>query len=486
MTTFLRQTKEGLVSPDSMHSFLDDVNLQSLSLTQIEERLPLLPFRGAALMLQLITSGEVIISGPYETGKTIAALHFIDTLARTQKGLRGSIIRKVRKDLDSTVLETFRKHILRHDVTTFGGSIPQWFDYPKTKSRIFVGGMDRPGSALSGERDIIYVNQAEELRLQDWETFSTRITGRAGVLRPGILLGDANPGPPAHWIKQREEIKLLESRHEDNPLLFDEDGKRTEQGGLTMAILDALTGVRYKRGRLGLWVAAEGQVYEDYDAAIHRLTERHKIPNGVRRIRIVDFGYTNPFVCQWWYIDSDGRMIKYREIYMTRRLVSEHARQIVSLSEGERIEATICDHDAEGRATLESNGIPTIAARKSINTGIEKVQLRLRVQPDGKPRLMEIPNCLVERDAQLVTARKPWRTEDEWGAYIYPEGADGKTLKEVPVDADNHGMDCARYGVMYLDTASNKLPDQPKKPSRFEKMQDGQHKRGKSRWKKYG
>lgn len=434
-----------------MRSFLGDLSPQPPSKMQDEARAPLLPFRGASLALQSITLGEVILSGPYETGKTLGALHFVDALARKHKGLRGSIIRKVRKDLDSTVLETFRKHILKPDVVTFGGSIPQWFDYPKTGSRIFVGGMDRPGSALSGERDLIYVNQVEELGLQDWETFSTRTTGRAGVLSPGILLGDANPAPPTHWIKQRKEIALLESRHEDNPLLFDDDGNMTEQGERTMAILDALTGVRYKRGRLGLWVAVEGQVYEDYDAAIHQLSERHEIPMGARRFRVVDFGHTNPFVCQWWYIDRDGRMIKYREIYKTKGLVSDHAQRINVLSDGEQIEATICDHDAEGRATLEANGIPTLPAYKSIATGIEAVQLRLKVQADGKPRLYEMPNCLVDRDNALVKARKPWRTEDEWVSYIWPKGADGKSLKEVPVDADNHGMDCVRYGVMYLD-----------------------------------
>jgi hypothetical protein len=35
-----------------------------------------------------------------------------------------------------------------------------------------------------------------------------------------------------------------------------------------MAALDAMTGVRYKRGRLGLWVGRAGQVYE-FDPAIH-------------------------------------------------------------------------------------------------------------------------------------------------------------------------------------------------------------------------
>jgi hypothetical protein len=36
---------------------------------------------------------------------------------------------------------------------------------------------------------------------------------------------------------------------------------------------------------------------------------------------------------------------------------------------------------------------------------------------------------------------------------MWPKGADGKAIKEVPVDLYNHGMDCARYAVMKMDGA---------------------------------
>jgi hypothetical protein len=35
--------------------------------------------------------------------------------------------------------------------------------------------------------------------------------------------------------------------------------------------------------------------------------------------------------------------------------------------------------------------------------------------------------------------------------YAWPKGSDGKPLKEVPVDADNHGMDALRYLVAEVD-----------------------------------
>jgi phage terminase large subunit len=102
--------------------------------------------------------------------------------------------------------------------------------------------MDRPGKVLSGERDGIYVNQAEELTLEDWETLTTRTTGRGAVTDVPMLFGDCNPGPPSHWILNRPSLDVLSSSHEDNPTLYDAAGQITDQGRRSMAILDALSG----------------------------------------------------------------------------------------------------------------------------------------------------------------------------------------------------------------------------------------------------
>jgi phage terminase large subunit len=239
---------------------------------------------------------------------------------------------------------------------------------------------------------------------------------------------------------------MLESRHEDNPRLFDEQGNQTEQGAAYLAKLDALTGVRYQRLRKGVWAAAEGLVYE-FDAAIH-LLDAFPIPSTWRRIRSIDFGYSNPFVCQWWALDNDDRMYLYREIYRTQRTVAVHAKQIRALSDGERYEGSVADHDAEDRATLQAEGVGTAPAEKAISPGIQAVAERLKVAGDGKPRLFILRDALVERDEALAEAKKPCCTWEESSVYVWPKGIDGRPLKEVPVDADNHGMDAMRYAVM--------------------------------------
>ena len=237
--------------------------------------------------------------------------------------------------------------------------------------------------------------------------------------------------------------------------MFDRDGNQTPLGKASLAALDSLTGVRYKRGRLGLWVGVEGMIYEEWNRDIH-LIDRFDIPTSWRRIRTVDFGFTNPFICQWWALDEDDRLYLYREIYMSKRTVRSHAERINVLSEGETYIATIADHDAEDRATLHENGIYTVPADKRVNVGIEKVQERLKVQGDNRARLFIMRDSLVEKDTTLETVFKPTCTAEEFPAYVWEPAAQNSTVKrsakEAPLKVDDHGMDATRYGVMYFDS----------------------------------
>lgn len=403
----------------------------------------------------------MILGGPAETGKTFAALWRLHCLCRANANVQAVIIRKAQTDIAPSVLQTYLKKILPLDpsveVRPYGGNHPEWFDYP-TGSRVWLGGMDKPGKTLSSERDVIYVNQAEQLTLEDWETLATRATGRAGNLRNAqgetlsLMYGDCNPGPPNHWIKQRAAqgaLTLLESRHEDNPRLYTADGQLTPEGERTMAVLESLTGVRKARLRYGRWVQAEGAVYENFDAALHVIDAMPAAWQSWRKIRVIDFGIVHPFVCQWWAFDDDGRMFRYRLLYMTGRTVAAHAKQIRELSAHDAfLEQTICDHDAEDRATLEENGVPNIAANKAVLQGIGKVQDRLqRSLIDGRPRIYFLKNALVEVDQLLLEQRKPIDDVSEFESYIWAN----KASKEEPVKVDDHGMDATRYAVAYAD-----------------------------------
>lgn len=410
-------------------------------------------FRGVALEAQTITAHEWMLSGPAETGKTWASCWRLDTLLRETPKARAALVRKVRADMGGTVLETLERiQAIRGGVVQVGGAHPEWYDYPNG-ARLYVGGMDRPGKVLSGERDWIVVNQAEELELEDWETLTTRCTGRGCVTSTPMLWGDCNPGPPSHWILHRDALRVLHSRHQDNPTLFDDQGEPTPQGARTLEVLDSLTGVRKERLRYGRWVAAEGVVYEGFDRRVH-LVEPFEVPESWRRIGSVDFGYTNPSVFQLWALDPDGRMYLEREIYRTQTLAADLGAEILALTRGLRLEAVVADHDAEDRATLYRAGVQTRAAIKETIAGIQKVQNRLRLAADGRPRLFIMQGATVSRDAELLAAHKPTSTLEEFEGYVWQRAHDGKPLKEEPLKVNDHGMDALRYAVEYADRTS--------------------------------
>lgn len=407
------------------------------------------------------------MSGPAGTGKSVGCLMKIHLAMMKYPGARALIVRKTAASLGSTTLDTWRKHIARDalacaEVQYYGGSPeePPQYRYVRNGSVVVIGGMDKPSKIMSSEYDLIFSDEATELFAADWESMTSRL--RNGRLPYSQLIGACNPDAEHHHLYQRGQsgsLLMMESRHEDNPAYFSADGRVTPAGAAYLAKLDKLTGVRYLRLRRGLWVAAEGLVYESWDPAIHLVDAMPEGWETWTRWWSVDFGYTNPFVLQCWAEDGDGRLWLYREIYMTGRLVEDHASQIMGIvrdGRGEwrepRPRAVICDHDAEDRATLERHiGMGTVAARKSISTGVQAMEARLRLAGDGRPRLYVLRDSLVERDETLAEAGKPTSFATEITGYVWPKGMDGKPRKEVPVDEDNHSMDAGRYVIAQRD-----------------------------------
>lgn len=419
---------------------------------------------GAAKELFACQSPEVLCSGPAGTGKSLACLYKLHFLASRVDGFRGLIVRKTRESLTESALVTFENNVLPARHPALAGPqrrMRQAYNYPNG-SVIIVGGLDKPGKIMSTEYDAVFCQEAIELSEDAWESLTTRL--RNGKARYQQLLADTNPDKPTHWLKRRCDAgrtKMLESRHEDNPRLWDRQAKAwTEEGQkYVFGVLDNLTGPRKQRLRFGRWVQAEGVVYEGWDAAIH-LIDRFPIPWEWKRYISVDFGFTHPFVAQFWTEDNDGRLYLYREIYRTKRLVEDHAKDMLDIMARDtsapdgvklRPQFIVCDHDAEDRATLAKHlGMQTVPAKKEVSAGIQAVASRLRVQGDGKPRLFMMRDSVHHRDPLLIEAKKPDSTASEWDGYVWNTDG-GRRKGEEPVKDGDHGMDSCRYMVNYLD-----------------------------------
>jgi phage terminase large subunit len=409
---------------------------------------------GAALSLFKCRAAEVLVPGPAGTGKTRAVLEKVHLFLMNHAGARGLITRKTRASMTESVLVTFESHVAVSGCTLTNQQRRTRTNYDYANgSTLVVGGLDNPDRIMSTEYDIIACFEGTEASEDDWEKLMTRLRNGKAPYQQGIA--DCNPTTPTHWLKRRADrgqMTCLPSVHQDNPRLWDRTRNDwTKEGHRYLATLSALTGHRRARLLEGKWAAAEGLVYPEFDASVHVLERMPEGWQAWRKVRAIDFGYTHPFVCQWWALDGDGRMYLYRELYMTGRTVADHAKQITALSQGETYDATITDHDAEDRATLRQAGIDSTPADKATTTGRDAVHSRLSVQGDGRPRLFIFAGASVEVDSALYGAKRPTSTLAEFDCYAYPPGKDGKAAKEEPVKDFDHGMDAMRYAVMHLD-----------------------------------
>ncbi len=400
---------------------------------------------------------EVLLAGMRGTSKSIAAQSKIVALCSLWPGSRHLLARKVRVEMNETTLETFEREVLgRGHPALAEGTRKARTEYQVGKSTVVIGGFDDPERYKGAQFDTITFEEATDFEESDLLTALGCLRSFVGTYHQIACV--TNPGGPDHWLITRARngaMRHLVSQIEDNPAYYNADGTQTARGAEYVATLDAMTGVTYKRQRLGLWAAAEGQVYDEWDDDLHlrtlaQLGHPDGLPASWIRIRSVDFGYTHPFVCQWWAFDSDGRAYLYRQLQETGKLVEDHAKEILRLSEGERIEATVCDWDAEDAATLRRHGVHNTKANKDVETGLQAVKSRLRKAGDGKARLVVVRGSLVQPDASLMKRSRPVSFEREIGGYVWDKKRDGEK-KEQPLKKDDDAMDAGRYAMQWAE-----------------------------------
>ena len=429
--------------------------------------------RGAATQLWGSRHPEVVLSGPAGTGKSRACLEKLHAVCLKYPGTRGLMVRKTRASLGSTSLVTWREKVvpeaLAAGVLRFHGETPERpaaYRY-KNGSEVVLGGLDKATKIMSSEYDVAFVEEAIELDVADWEAITTRL--RNGRMPYQQIIGATNPAQPTHWLKLRANAgvtAMFESRHEDNPAMVNEDGSYTERGETYLANLDRLTGVRFKRLRLGLWVAAEGLVYEEFDPHVH-VVPWFNPPARWARFWTVDFGYNHAFILQCWALDDDGTLWLYREIFRRRLLVEDAATMILDevaprdRETGERVwreprpSAVYTDHDREDRATFERHvGFDTDMAHKSVDDGLQAVMQRLRINPEtGKPGLFLMADAVLGgRQPDIVDMGQPASTIEEFAGYVW-DTKGGRTATEQPIKIFDDGLDALRYMVAAIDLA---------------------------------
>lgn len=387
------------------------------------------------------TTPALLYSGAWGAGKTKILCEKAYFLALLYPHNVVGICRKTFNSLKQTTMKTFFQEVCPPDhIKKYNKS--DHIVTLRNKSEIYFFGMDNYLKIGSLNLGSCGVDEAIELTEEDWIALQGRVRQRDVPFHQIFMA--TNPAHPGHWLYktfyERGEGQVIESNSLENPYLPADYIQR----------IKGLTGRYYDRFVLGKWVGFEGLVYDVFDPLVHVIDE---MPRGWKewpKVRSIDFGYSNPFVCLWWAISPSDVWYLYREIYYTHRIVEEHAAQIRKYSEGEQYIATYADHDAEDRATLEKYGIETDAAVKDIMPGIQEAYSKMKVQEIENRKITHIyflRDALVEEDPWLVEMKKPTCTIQEIQQYQYPKGKGDRNVKEDPVKANDHGMDAMRYAI---------------------------------------
>lgn len=435
-------------------------------LTRPPERRAYQPF-GASRQAWRSARRECLLAGPADTGKSRLWLEKLHYCANKYPGMRGCMVRKTRKSLTQTAMVTYEQKVLPEGALGKGPGQIHWrtgeqeYRYPNG-SIIAVSGLDDPEKLKSSEWDFLYFQEATEGSLNDWEMMTRGL--RWGAMPWQQLAADCNPSYPHHWLKARCDAGItlmLYAQHSDNPSITPE----------RIALLDALTGVRYLRLRKGIWAAAEGIVYEDWNPAYHIVTREQLFTwqwlyqDGSYNWQVIkkciggiDWGFTNPGVLSVYGVDHDNRLLLLKEIYQTRKTIDWW------IPQAQKLEQEFAGHIEKWKADpsrpdyiqqFNEKGLVCEGGKNAIRLGIDFFTTRLQDRVSDRPRFGVYEYAQMERDEVLAEAQKPTGITQEFDEYVWPEDKDGKPKKEEPVDKNNHALDAARYVVMELDAGTD-------------------------------
>lgn len=395
---------------------------------------------------------RILFDGGSRSGKTALIAEYLIRRALQYPGSRQLAARKCRAHVKTSLWnDTLKSYVSRH--------LPRGFCrfqeselailFPNGSS-ILAGGLDdaeRTEKILGNEYITVFLNEATQISFPTMQMALTRLAQRVrdrkGRIAVPKLILDCNPRGPRHWLHavgvrhvDPETGEALPDAARWARLNWSAYDNRENLPREYLYALESLPEVMRERMLNGVWRGNEGAVYSEFDEDVH-VVEPFEIPGSWSRLRSIDFGYTNPFVCLWGALDADGRLYIYREHYKAGVRTAEHAETILKLSGGERYCATVADHDAAERAELESRGIRTEAAVKNVAGGIQSVKNRLAVCPDNRPRLFFFRTL-----RNLLT---------EIYDYRWLPAQDTGNAREEPIKQNDHAMDALRYMVAAAD-----------------------------------
>ncbi len=338
--------------------------------------------------LALLKSGakHILLFGGSRSGKTTALVMAIIFRALFYAGSRHLICRLRAKDAQSSVLQETLLPWLNNTVGTAG------YNYLKHESmirlengsEIWIGGLgdkEQADKILGHEYNTIYFNEISQLTYAAVTTAYSRLAMRVKGCR-NLFLYDCNPGSPLHWAYKIFVLKktfltgepLEKAELYTSMVLNPEDNKDNLPEDYISDILDTLPEKQKARFRDGLWVKAEGVIYEKFDETM--IVKQEDLPEHFDSFAAgQDFGLNITFVKIGWVGDVVYVICDYGAFNMTTQSFNEEvsARGYYRDTDGFGL-PVYCD-PAGGERIQEITG--GIKANNSVESGIDFINAKI-------------------------------------------------------------------------------------------------------------
>jgi phage terminase large subunit len=318
-----------------------------------------------------------------------------------------TICRKTFPALRASSMRDFFEILKKYDLYKEGNHNKSNSEYLLNGNLFEFISLDQPQKVRGRKRNVLYINEANELYFEDWQQLILRTTDKA------IL--DYNPSDEFHFIydkiKPREDAEFYITTYKDNPFLDEQ----------TVSEIERLRTVDENYWNIyGLGLVGSSQ------ALIFRINECSSIPEDAKFLSYgMDFGYTNdPTTLVAIYQQGDNIFLK--ELIFETKLTNRDIDDKLRLNNIERKE--IFADSAEPKSIEELyrmgwNIKPATKGQGSVNIGID---------------MMKRYNIYVTKDS--INMIKEFRN------YKWQQDKNGNVLN-VPVDMFNHTIDAVRYGL---------------------------------------
>ena len=382
--------------------------------------------------LALMRSGakHILLFGGSRSGKTTVLVIAIIYRAWHFAGSRHLICRYRAKDARSSVL---RETLLPWLDNTVGRNGYRYLAHESmvtlyNGSEIWIGGLgdrEQADKILGHEYNTIYFNEISQLSYAAVTTAYSRLAMRVEGCR-NLFFYDCNPGSPLHWAYKIFLLKktFLSGEPLEKPELYQsmilnpEDNRDNLPADYISDILDTLPEKQRARFRDGLWVKAEGVIYDKFDESM--IVRSGDLPERFDRYAAgQDFGLNITNVKIGWLGDVVYVLSDYGAFNMTTKSFNAEleARFWFDCPDGMGI-PIYCD-PAGGERIQEITG--GVKANNSVESGIDYI------------------NAKIERGQFFVCEKCTGVLSEIWD---YCRDEEGEIVK-----VNDHFMDALRYAI---------------------------------------